>query len=117
LNIPIYSGGGAVTSVFGRTSAVVANTGDYSSTQISGAINLAGIWQWRRHRQSAGRQSQRRFWCFVFHVLARRRHLGLAVVDRKLLRQPGQWRCRDNLLQHRRSPDRSNRLERLNRRH
>lgn len=33
-------GGGAVLSVFGRTGAVVANTGDYSVAQITGAASL-----------------------------------------------------------------------------
>jgi hypothetical protein len=35
------SGGGAVTSVFGRTGAVVAVTGDYTVAQITGAAPLA----------------------------------------------------------------------------
>lgn len=35
------SGGGAVSSVFGRTGAVVAQTGDYSIAQISGAGTAA----------------------------------------------------------------------------
>lgn len=34
-------GGGAVSSVFGRTGAIVANTGDYSVAQITGAAPLA----------------------------------------------------------------------------
>ncbi len=35
------SGGGAVESVFGRTGAVAAQTGDYSFTEISGTLDLS----------------------------------------------------------------------------
>ena len=35
------TGTGAITSVFGRTGVVTATTGDYSSTQINGAIALS----------------------------------------------------------------------------
>ena len=35
------SGGGAVSSVFGRTGAVVADTGDYTVAQVTGAAPLA----------------------------------------------------------------------------
>src|SRR5437667_6522285 len=34
-------GGGVVTSVFGRTGAVVATTGDYAVAQVTGAAPLA----------------------------------------------------------------------------
>jgi len=42
LNIPIYSAGaGAVTSVFGRTGAVIAVSGDYNTDQVTeGTTNL-----------------------------------------------------------------------------
>lgn len=35
------SGGGAITSVFGRTGSVVASSGDYSVSQVTGAAPLA----------------------------------------------------------------------------
>ena len=42
LNIPDYSGGaGLVSSVFGRTGAVVAETGDYTVAQVTGAAPIA----------------------------------------------------------------------------
>jgi hypothetical protein len=37
-------GGGAVTSVFGRTGAVVAATGDYTVAQITNAVNAVGAY-------------------------------------------------------------------------
>jgi hypothetical protein len=37
------SGGGAVTSVFGRTGAVTAHTGDYSFSQISGNLSTSQV--------------------------------------------------------------------------
>jgi hypothetical protein len=41
LNIPQYSGGsGAVSSVFGRTGAVVATSGDYNTSQVTENTNL-----------------------------------------------------------------------------
>lgn len=47
LNIPVYAGGGgAVASVFGRTGAVAATSGDYSLSLISGVpgfISVASI--------------------------------------------------------------------------
>lgn len=36
------SGGGAVSSVFGRTGAVAAQSGDYNSTQVNNASGVAG---------------------------------------------------------------------------
>ena len=39
LNIPQYSGG-SVTSVFGRTGAVVATSGDYTTSQVTEGTNL-----------------------------------------------------------------------------
>ncbi len=38
------SGGGAVSSVFGRTGAVVAQTGDYNITQITGASDQSFLY-------------------------------------------------------------------------
>lgn len=40
-NIEVASAGGAVTSVFGRTGAVVAAIGDYTVAQVTGAAPLA----------------------------------------------------------------------------
>jgi hypothetical protein len=48
LSAPSGGGGGSVTSVFGRTGAVTAATGDYSASQVTGAavdstvVHLAG---------------------------------------------------------------------------
>jgi hypothetical protein len=39
--VSVSGGGGAVTSVFGRTGAVVATNGDYTVSQITGAAPLA----------------------------------------------------------------------------
>ena len=43
LNIPNYAGGGAVSSVFGRTGAVVAASGDYTVGQVTGAVSAIGV--------------------------------------------------------------------------
>ena len=42
-SVPAGGGGGAVSSVFGRTGAVTSQSGDYSFPQVSGALSLGQI--------------------------------------------------------------------------